>query len=438
VTEPNIDWDAWTQQATEWLSDYIRVDTVNPPGNETRAVEWMARILDVEGIPWETYTPMGDESRKTLVARLPGDGSRGKAVILLNHTDVVPFERQYWTVEPLAGEVHDGYIWGRGAQDMKGMGIMELVTFLLHKRHGLPLTRDLVFIAVADEEAGSAYGVEFLDRDHPELLDCEYVINEGGGGSTDVLGVERNTFNIGVAEKGPMWLTLRAHGRPGHGSVPHDDNAADRLVRALQRIQDWKRPLQPTPEVREYFRQLHTNGILEREPTDAVLAEIAATNPRMHSIQSNSISLTTLNAGVKHNVIPATAEATLDIRLIPGYDPEQFIREITEVIADEKIEIERVFVSASPASPMDTELYAIMTREAKRVVEDAIVLPGVSTGFTDSRVFRRRGITAYGFVPTLTATEDQGRVHGNDERLSIENLRLGMQILHHTVRGICG
>jgi len=438
MTEPNIDWDAWTQQATEWLSDYIRVDTVNPPGNETRAVEWFARILDAEGIPWETYTPMGDESRKTLVARLPGDGSRGKAVILLNHTDVVPFERPHWTVEPLAGEVHDGYIWGRGAQDMKGMGIMELVTFLLHKRHGLPLTRDLVFIAVADEEAGSAYGVEFLDRDHPELLDCEYVINEGGGGSTDVLGVERNTFNIGVAEKGPMWLTLRAHGRPGHGSVPHDDNAADRLVRALQRIQDWKRPLQPTPEVREYFRQLHTNGILEQEPTDEVLAEIAATNPRMHSIQSNSISLTTLNAGVKHNVIPATAEATLDIRLIPGYDPEQFIREITEVIADEKIEIERVFVSASPASPMDTELYAIMTREAKRVVEDAIVLPGVSTGFTDSRVFRRRGITAYGFVPTLTATEDQGRVHGNDERLSIENLRLGMQILHHTVRGICG
>ncbi len=438
MTEPNIDWDAWTQQATEWLSDYIRVDTVNPPGNETRAVEWIGRILDAEGIPWETYTPMGDESRKTLVARLPGDGSRGKAVILLNHTDVVPFERQYWTVEPLAGEVHDGYIWGRGAQDMKGMGIMELVTFLLHKRHGLPLTRDLIFIAVADEEAGSAYGVEFLDRDHPELLDCEYVINEGGGGSTDVLGVERNTFNIGVAEKGPMWLTLRAHGRPGHGSVPHDDNAADRLVRALQRIQDWERPLQPTPEVREYFRQLHTNGLLEEEPTDEVLAEIAATNPRMHSIQTNSISLTTLNAGVKHNVIPATAEATLDIRLIPGYDPEQFIGEITEVIADEKIEIERVFVSASPASPMDTELYAIMTREAKRVVEDAIVLPGVSTGFTDSRVFRRRGITAYGFVPTLTATEDQGRVHGNDERLSIENLRLGMQILHHTVRGICG
>ncbi|MEX1022695.1 MAG: M20/M25/M40 family metallo-hydrolase [Dehalococcoidia bacterium] len=436
--EPAIDWDAWTDQATRWLSDYIGVDTVNPPGNETRACDWLGAILDAEGIPYDLYTPGGDESRKTLVARLPGDGSRGKPVILLNHTDVVPFERSYWTVEPLGGEVHDGYIWGRGAQDMKGMGVMELVTFLLHKRHGLPLTRDLVFMAVADEEAGSEVGMEFLDREHPELLDCEYVINEGGGGSTEVLGKERNTFSIGVSEKGPLWLTLRAHGRPGHGSVPHEDNAADRLVRALQRIQDWERPLRPAPEVREYFQQLFEAGVLAEEPTDAVLAEFAAANPRMRSVQMNSISLTTLTAGVKHNVIPATAEATLDVRLVPGYDPDEFVRELTQVIDDEKVEVERVFDSSAPPSRLDTELYEVMKREARRAVEDAVVVPGVSTGFTDSRVFRRRGITAYGFVPTLTGPQDQGRVHGNDERLSIENLRLGMQILHHTVRGICG
>ena len=264
------------------------------------------------------------------------------------------------------------------------------------------------------------------------------VINEGGGGATEVLGVQRNTFNIGVAEKGPFWVTLRASGRPGHGSVPHDDNAADRLIRALYRIQTWERPLQPAPGVREYFRQLHEAGVLEQEPIDEVLAEIAAANPRMRSVQMNSISLTTLNAGVKHNVIPASAEATLDVRLIPGYDPAQFMEELRSVIDDDQIEIEEVFVSASPSSPMDTELYQVMSREVRRVVEDAVIVPGVSTGFTDSRVFRRRGITAYGFVPTFTAPDDQGRVHGNDERLSIENLRLGMQILHHTVRGICG
>jgi acetylornithine deacetylase/succinyl-diaminopimelate desuccinylase-like protein len=437
MSASQIDWDAWTEQATEWLSEYLRVDTVNPPGNETRACEWIGRILEAEGIPYETVHP-NDPSRATLVARLPGTGERGKALILLNHTDVVPFERDQWTVDPMGGEVHDGFVWGRGAMDMKGMGIMELVTFLLHKRHNLPLARELVFMAVADEEAGSSYGVEFLDREHPELLDCEYVINEGGGGNCEVLGVERNVMNIGVGEKGPLWVTLRAHGRPGHGSVPHDDNAADRLVRALYRIQQWERPLMPSAEVRAYFERLHEAGVIDRAPTSEVLSEIAAENPRMRSVQMNSISLTTLNAGVKHNVIPATAEATLDCRLVPGYDPEQFLAEMSEVIDDEAIEIERVFVSSSPSTALDTELYEVMTREARRAVEDVVVVPSVGTGFTDSRVFRRRGIAAYGFIPALYEPDDQGRVHGNDERLSIENLRLGLQILHHTVRGICG
>lgn len=435
MAETRIDWDEWTARATDWLSDYIRVDTVNPPGNEIRACDWLGRILDAEGIPYTVYRSAPE--RGNLVARIAGTGARGKGLILLNHTDVVPFERAHWTVDPLGGEIREGYIWGRGAQDMKGMGIMELVVFLLHHRLGLPLTRDLVFMAVADEEAGSEFGVEFLDANHPELLDCDYVINEGGGGSTEVLGVERNTFNIGVAEKGPLWLRLRAHGRPGHGSVPHEDNAGDRLIRALQRIQDWERPLLPAPEVREYFRQIWQAGILDREPDDAMLAQFAKENPRLRSVQMNSISLTTLTAGVKHNVIPAQAEATLDIRLVPGYDPDQFIREITEVIDDGRVDVETVFASSSPASTVGTELYEVMKREAKRAVEDAVVVPVVGTGFTDSRIFRRRGIEAYGFVPALTGPQDQGRVHGNDERISIENLRLGMQILFHTVRGIC-
>ena len=188
----------------------------------------------------------------------------------------------------------------------------------------------------------------------------------------------------------------------------------------------------------EYFRQLRAAHILDADPTPAVLADIAERNPRLKSIQMNSISLTTLNAGVKHNVIPATAEATIDVRLIPGYDPGRFVEELTSVIDDPGIEIERVFAASTPSSATSTELYEVMTRESRRLIEDAVVVPSVSTGFTDSRVFRRRGIPAYGFVPTLTGPAEQGRVHGNDERLSIENLRLGMQILHGTVRGICG
>ncbi len=436
TTEPRIDWDTWGEQATEWLSEFIRVDTINPPGNETRAVRWLGAILEREGIPYETYGKHPD--RLNLVARLDGDGSRGKPLILLNHTDVVPFEREHWTVEPMAGEIRDGFIWGRGATDMKGMGIMELITFLLHKRHNLPLKRDLVFMAVADEEAGSEYGAEYMASEHPELIDSEYVINEGGSGTVEVLGVERPTFNIGVSEKGPFWLTLRTTGAPGHGSVPTADNAAVRLVRALQRIADWDRPLMAAPEVMEYFQQLHDAGVVSQPPTESMLADLAEQHPRLKSLQTNSISLTTLNAGVKMNVIPAEATATLDCRLVPNYDPEEFMREMREVIDDDGVEITREFESSTPPSRLDTELYSIMTSTVKSHVEDALVVPSVSTGFTDSRVFRRNDIVSYGFIPVLLGPQEIGRAHGNDECLSIENLRMGIEILHDTVRGICG
>ena len=436
TTEPQIDWDALGEQATEWLSEYIRVDTINPPGNETRAVRWFGEILEREGIPYETYG--ATEDRMNLVARLPGDGSRGGALILLNHTDVVPFEREHWTVEPMAGEIRDGFIWGRGATDMKGMGIMELITFLLHKRHNLPLKRDLTFMAVADEEAGSAFGAEYLAEEHPELLECEYVINEGGSGTVEVLGVERPTFNISVSEKGPFWLTLRTTGAPGHGSVPTADNAAVRLVRALQRISEWDRPLMVAPEVMEYFQLLHDAGIVQQPPTESLLASLAEQHPRLHSLQTNSISLTTLDAGVKMNVIPAEAIATLDCRLVPNYDPEEFMRELREVIDDDGVKITREFESSTPRSRLDTELYDVMSTTVKAHVEDALIVPSVSTGFTDSRVFRRNGITSYGFIPVLLGPQEVGRAHGNDECLSVENLRMGIEILHDTVRGISG
>ena len=434
--DASVDWDAVTDEVVEQLSDYIRVDTVNPPGNEHRACEWLGRLLEREGIPYRLYDAGGN--RTSLVATLPGDGARGKPLILLNHTDVVPFEREHWTADPLGGEVRDGYVWGRGAQDMKGMGVMELMTLLLHRRLGLPLRRDLTFMAVADEEAGSAFGVEFLDREHPQLLDCAFVINEGGGGTTELFGVECPVFSIGVSEKAPLWLKLTTTGRAGHGSVPLDESATERLVRALARVSAWERPLAPAPEVLEHFRQLHRAGIIRRPPDDAVLAELAGEHPRVKSVLTNSIAVTTLRAGVKHNVIPARAEATLDCRLVPGYDPRRFTRELRDVIDDPAVEVETVFESSTPTSPADSELYEVMVRAAREAVEGAAVVPAVSTGFTDSRVFRRRGIPAYGFVPILVKPDDVGSAHGNDERISIRNLRLGTQILHATVRGICG
>ena len=433
---PALDWDALTEEATELLSAYIRVDTVNPPGNETRACEFLGAILDREGIPYRLFDP-GD-NRATLVATLPGDGTRGKPLILLNHTDVVPFEREHWSIDPLGGEVREGYIWGRGSADMKGMGVIELITFLLHHRHGLPLRRDLTFMAVADEEAGSVYGVEFLEREHPELLDCAYVLNEGGRGNTQTLGVERPVMRIGVAEKIPFWVRLRTEGRPGHGSLPTADNAADRLVRALQRIQDWERPAAPTPELHAYFEALHEGGILDGPPSPELIERLSAQQPRLRALQSNTISVTTLQSGVKHNVIPAEATATLDCRLVPNSDPDAFLDELIAVIDDEQVEVEVVLRTFGPSSPIDSELYEVMARAVRNAVEDAVVAPWVSAGFTDSRVFRRLGYPAYGFVPMFVPPEEQALAHGNDERISIESLRLGMQILHDTVRGICG
>jgi acetylornithine deacetylase/succinyl-diaminopimelate desuccinylase-like protein len=408
---------------------------VNPPGNEALACDWLGHILDAEGIPYELYSR--DPARPSLVATLKGDGSRGRALVLLNHTDVVPAEDAHWSVPPLAGLVADGYVWGRGAIDMKGMGILELMVVLAHHRLGLPLRRDLTFMAVADEEAGGTFGIDFLAEKHPDLLDCDFVLNEGGTGATEVFGVQRPVFHVGVAEKGPLWLRLITTGTPGHGSVPHDDNALDRLVRALARIHAWDRPLLPSPEVLAYFNGLHAAGILPKPPTAEVMRILARDHPRVQSMQTNSISATTIQAGVRPNVIPAQAEATLDVRLVAGYDPDRFIAELRGVIDDARVEIETLFVSSTPASSTQTELYTAI-QGAVRSSCEAVVVPSVSTGFTDSRAFRRRGIPAYGFIPILLAPDEGGRTHGNDERIAIESIRLGLQVLHETVRGVCG
>jgi acetylornithine deacetylase/succinyl-diaminopimelate desuccinylase-like protein len=219
--------------------------------------------------------------------------------------------------------------------------------------------------------------------------------------------------------------------------VPHDDNALERLTRAVERIRRWERPLQMTPEVQAYFDALHRAGILEREPTGAQLEALANQHPRVHSLQTNSISLTSMHAGMKHNVIPAYAEATIDVRLVAGYETGRFIEELRGVIDDPRVEIEVVFQSSTPASSTSTDLYRAIQRSVHDVIEDAVVVPSVSTGFTDLRVFRRRGIPAYGFVPLLLDPEDAGRSHGNDERIAIDAMRLAMQILFRTVREVC-
>jgi acetylornithine deacetylase/succinyl-diaminopimelate desuccinylase-like protein len=432
--QPAVDWEAATEEATDLLSRYLAIDTSNPPGNEEAAALFLGDVLRREGLDARLY--QAAPGRANLSARLAGDGGK-KPLILLNHTDVVPAEPSFWQEPPFAGTVREGVIWGRGALDMKGMAIMELMTLVLLKRHGIPLKRDVVFLALADEEAGGDVGVDWMDRHHPEVMDAEYVLNESGYGVVELMGVRRPVFNCSISEKAPLWLKLRAHGSPGHGSVPHADNALERLVRALHRVQGWQHPITVLPETELYFRRLYEGGFLPEEPTESALTRLAESNVVFRAVLANTISVTTCTAGYKHNVIPAVGEATLDCRLLPGQSAQAFVEELRSVIDDPKVEVEEVYRSETESSPAQTELFDIVEEVAREAVEGAVVLPSVSTGFTDSRIFRQRGVVAYGFIPVLLEPVEAATIHGHNERISIQNLRLGMQILFETVRRLC-
>ena len=430
----SIDWSAVADEAVDILRQYIAIDTTNPPGNEERATEFLSGLLAKDGI--ESRTLMAAPGRANLVAELPGE-SDAKPLVLLNHTDVVPVEADQWQVDPFAGVLKDGYIWGRGALDMKGMGVLELMTMRLLKRRGIRLQRPVRFLAVADEEAGSEYGIEWIDRTHPELLDAAFAINEGGYGATSYLGVERPLFGVSMSEKSPLWLTLRATGRPGHGSAPHDDNVLDRMVRAMGRVQTWKRPHLMTEPVAHALRGAHAEGYLDLNPERASPQQIVDRYRSLRTLLSNTISATGLNTGIKHNVIPATASATLDCRLVPGYEHERFIDEIRKTVDDPRVEIEVAFASESPSSTPETELFGAIKDVCAEVMPEAALLPRVTAGFTDSRTLRRRGVPSYGFVPMLIPPEEQAGMHGNNERLSVENIRLGVEVLYRVVERAC-
>jgi len=428
-----LNWDDLAAEATALLSEFIAIDTSNPPGNEATACAFLGGVLQREGIPYDLYET--GPGRMNLVSRLRGDGTAG-ALILLNHTDVVPVEREFWTVDPFGGEVRDGYLWGRGALDMKGMGIFELIAFVLLKRLRLPLKRDVVFFAVADEEAGSEFGAEWFARNHPDLLKGDFCLNEGGNGWASFGGIQRPFFGFSPIEKNPVWLRLRAEGPPGHGSLPHAENALGRIVRALDRIQNWQRERVILPEMRSFFEQLAHAGALPPVETIAELEPLATADRMINALTQHTISLTSLHSGIKANVIPAQAEATLDCRLLPGESAASWIGRIREVIDDPRVTVEPIFQSETPPSRLQSELYELAGQIVREYDEQALLLPVVSSWFTDSRTFRNAGTPAYGFIPVLLEQADFASIHGHDERISLENIRLGTQIIWELVRRV--
>ncbi len=437
-----MDWNAMGREAVKLLSEYLRIDTTNPPGNEDRATAFLERVLTEEGIDYQIHESA--PGRSNLYARLKGDDSK-RAVVLLSHSDVVPADRAYWSVDPFGGLVRDGYIWGRGALDMKNLGIAELVVFLAMHRNRFPLKRDVVFLVTADEEAGGAAGARWITRNRPELVsDAEFLINESGKGR---LENGRAVYSIDITEKSPCWIRLIARGEPGHGSRPKPHSAVNRLIRALNAIMAYTPPIKVTDAAERYFEgiaHLQKGGYRERFANirDAVrdgrfLSDLLR-NQHYAAILRNTISITMLHGSDKINIIPQAATAELDCRLLPGEAPGDFVQELKRVVGDDGIEMETTLNFGNTSSPFGSHLVEAVREVVSRHHERAEVVPNILSGFTDSHYFRDLGIHCYGFMPFLLVDDELRRIHGNDERISVENMERGPRILYEVMEKLCG
>lgn len=428
-----MNWQPVFAEALEIFVRYLQIDTSNPPGNEKPAARYLGSLIEREGVECEYIETA--PNREVLVARLRGDGSK-RPLMLCNHTDVVPVEPQYWDVPAFEGVVREGRVYGRGAVDMKGCGVMQLMALLLLKREGLPLKRDLVFCAVPDEEAGSDWGMAWLCEHRPEIVDVEFELSEGGGGTPRFGGVDRKLFSIATNEKDICWLKLTAVGTPGHGSRPQVDNSAIRLLRALLRLEDWDRGLTFTPETEAYVARLAEAGLLPPRSDAAALEAAIKRGPELHAMFLNTLNLTMLNSGIKANVIPAKSEAVIDCRLLPGQTKADWLRQVRERVGDERVQVELYSPDHGEpqAVPWDTELFRVMQDVLHEAMEDAVIVPTMTVGGTDNRFLRARGIPAYGFIPCLLTSAERAGFHGNNEYLAIDNLNMGVELMYEIVR----
>jgi acetylornithine deacetylase/succinyl-diaminopimelate desuccinylase-like protein len=436
----------YSDLAVEWMQEYLRIDTTNPPGNELRAAVFFKRILDKEGI--ENYVLEYAPGRADLWARIPHTNAQAKRpIILLNHMDVVTSDASHWRVPPFSGTIIGGAMYGRGAQDMKDEGLAQLVVMVMLKREKAALDRDVLFLAVSDEEAAGT-GTDWMITHHRDLLEnAEFLINEGGenlleNGKVKYVGVD-------VGEKSPLWLHVVAHGRPGHGSRPNPDSSPDRLVRALDRIIQYRTPLKVLPVVEEFMRDMapYEEGERARQfrnireaIRDKNFQEEVERDESLNYLLRNTITLTMLGGSEQTNVIPPEAWANLDARLLPGEDPKAFLESIRQLVNDPNVTVDPLNSEfrVANASTTDTALFNAIRQVAQHYFPDTPVVPRLTSGYTENQRYRPLGISAYGFSP-YTATEQEGSTeHGNDERIRVEELRRAPRILYDVVMGVAG
>jgi acetylornithine deacetylase/succinyl-diaminopimelate desuccinylase-like protein len=435
-----IQWEPYQDQAVQLLQEYLRIDTSNPPGNELKAAEFFLRLFDEAGIPNTVY-PYAP-GRANIYAILKGDGSQ-RPLVLLNHMDVVHADSPNWRTAPFSGEILNGEIYGRGALDMKDEGLLQAMVMVIAAREHLPLKRDLIFLATSDEEVGDT-GSAWIIEHHPELVrDAEYLITEGG--SNLIYRGQGTVYGVGVAEKAPFWIRLTARGRGGHGSIPIADSATHRLARALARVVGWNIPVRLLPSVEEYF---HAVAPLQPEPRASEFRNIrgSLSNPDFakslmddedyNYLLRDTLSLTVLKGSPQTNVIPDRASAELDVRLLPGSDPQEFLKQLRQVVADDQIEIQPISRFRAPnSSSTNTQLYRVIEQVVHRYNPQALVTPILNSGYTECQMYRPLGLTCYGFAPIELTPELDSTQHAANERVPVEQIRRGIKMLYEVVAG---
>lgn len=447
MAETTIDWTRAEDEALDLFRGLLRLDTTNPPGNERPAAELLARSLREDG--FEPVLLDSAPGRGNVVTRYKGTGAK-PPLLLTAHLDVVTADASRWKHPPFGAEIHDGYVWGRGAVDMKHMAAMSAMVLKLLQRSGARLTRDVIFAGVADEEAGSKYGAEFLVEKHRELVDCEYALGEIGGFSLYLAGV--TYYPIQIAQKGTVWGTLRTEGPPGHGSLPRDDSALVKLAEKVARLGRTRLPQHNSEPVRLMVEALAKE---QRFPMSQVIR--ALLNPKLSgtilklfpnpsvarafaALLSNTATPTVFQAGTKTNVIPAEAMAEFDGRTLPGQTKDDLLRELREVVGSD-VEID-VFDSTPPVvTPLDTELYRSLEASVRRADPAGKPIPYVIPGFTDARAFEKLGAKYYGFAPIRFNPEHKvafaDLFHGDNERAPIDGFKWGLRTLYDAVKTFC-
>ncbi|MBX9600703.1 MAG: M20/M25/M40 family metallo-hydrolase [Bryobacteraceae bacterium] len=428
------DWTRIQAETLEHFSNLLKIDTSNPPGNETKAVEYLKAVLDKEGIPSEVL--FTEASRANLVARLKGNGSK-RPVIVMGHTDVVGVQREKWSVDPFAAIRKDGFLYGRGAVDDKDNVVASLMTLILLKRQNVALDRDVIFIAESGEEGSPGVGIIHLVNQHWPKIEAEYCLGEGGGiGLRD--GKPRYV-EITTTEKVGRGARLIAKGTAGHGSRPGPDNAIVALANAVAKVSAWEPPVRLNDTTRAYFERLATvtddpeakaryNGVLNPAKQAEIVRYFARKELGHASIVRTSISPTILQAGFRSNVIPSEAEATLDIRAVPGEDMNWFYDQMRKVISDPNVEVVAGNRSAGspgaamrpspPPSALNSEMFQALEAVTRRMFPGAIALPSMLTAATDMAMLRAKGVQSYGIGPAMDITDGGlGGAHADDERI---------------------